>query len=61
MPLPLRNTIRIASMKYLRGLKAAIHCAQSGIPDTGVNSPEISIKTNIKKNIRNIACCIVEA
>ena len=34
-------------------------CAHTGIESTGVSRPLISIKVIIKKNITNIACCIV--
>ena len=36
-----------------------IHCAQPGIDSTGVTRPLISTKSITKKNITNIACCMV--
>ena len=58
-PLPFRYTIRIASIKYFKGLNTVIACVHSGILLTGVNSPLINIRINMKKNITNIDCCIV--
>lgn len=58
-PLPFRYTIRIASIKYFKGLNTVIACAYSGILLIGVNSPLINIRINMKKNITNIDCCIV--
>lgn len=58
-PLPFRYTIRIASIKYFKGLNTVIACAHSGILLIGVNSPLINIRINMKKNITNIDCCIV--
>ena len=40
-------------------MKAAIHCAQSGMLRTGVNRPLIRMNTIRKKNMTNMACCIV--
>ena len=34
-------------------------CAHWGILATGVNSPLIKMKIIMKKNMTNIACCIV--
>ena len=34
-------------------------CANGGIDSTGVSSPLINTKIIMKKNIMNIACCIV--
>ena len=34
-------------------------CANGGIESTGVSRPLISTKIIMKKNIMNIACCIV--
>ena len=46
-------------MKYRSGLNSVIFCAQPGMLLIGVNSPLIRISTIMKKNITNIACCIV--
>lgn len=50
---------RMASTKYLKELKQVIVCAHPGILLIGVNIPLISNITIVKKNITNIACCIV--
>ena len=39
-PLPFRYTIRIASIKYFKGLNTVIACAHSGILLIGVNRSE---------------------
>ena len=67
-PLPFRYTIRIASIKYFKGLNTVIACEdyfykpiykKSCIIKCSVNSPLINIRINMKKNITNIDCCIV--
>ena len=59
-PLPFRYTIRIASIKYFKGLNTVIACAHSGILLIGVNNPLSKAKMIKKKNAVSIACCCVD-
>lgn len=47
------------SMKYLGGIKAVMYCAHSGMEDIGVSNPLIKTKIMMKKNMMNMACCMV--
>ena len=57
--LPFKYTNRMTWVKYLNGLTAVHHCIQSGMLSMGVNKPPVSIMIIMKKNMTNMACCMV--